>query len=453
MNETKLPDKYKQMAEAPLFGLITRLAIPGIITNLITTIYNAADTYFVSSLGTSATGAVGISFALMTIIQASGMFAGLCAGKYENAARMAATGFFSAMIMAFVLVTLPGLFFLEQLATLFGATPTILPYACDYMFYISIGAPFMAGALMMNNLLRFQGSAFLGMVGMIAGALLNVILDPIFIFRFNMGIGGAARATILSQIATFCVLLYGCTREGNISIKLSNFTPRLSLFKEMLRGGLPSLCRQSIGGISSIYVNHTAGVFGDAAIAATSIVQRVIMFCAMALIGYGQGFQPICGFNYGAKNYDRVKKAFYLAIKITTVALIIFAGTEFIFARQIIMWFNSYDSDVIDIGTQMLRLQCLTFPLMSCVVLVSMLLQTIGSVVRASIMSLAWQGLFLIPCVFLFVRLFALSGYVFAVPAATILSFLFALPLAMATFRDMSKKAESDKAKLRTEAK
>ena len=447
MEERKLPDKYIQMAEAPLPGVITRLAIPGIIVNLISTFYNMVDTFFVSELGTSATAAVGISMALMTTIQAIGLFFGhgagnfisrqLGAGKYENAAQMAATGFFSAIIAPTLCLTIPGLIFIRPLAVLLGATPTILPFACDYMLYILLGAPFMASTLMLNNLLRFQGSSFYGMIGMASGALLNAVLDPLLIFVFDMGISGAALATMLSQILSFVILLAVSRKKGNISIMFRNFAPSLGSYKEMLRGGVPSLCRQAIGGVSSIYVNHTAGAFGDAAIAASSVVQRVIMFCAMALIGFGQGFQPVCGFNYGAKNFARVKQAFYFSLKVTVISLVVFAGAEFAFAPQIIGWFSGSDEKVLEVGIQMLRFQCVTFPLLSWVVLTSMMLQTIGSVVRASILSLAWQGLFMIPSTFILVSLWGLVGFQLALPLSTLLSFFVAIPLLLATFKNM----------------
>ncbi|MCC8180168.1 MAG: MATE family efflux transporter, partial [Planctomycetes bacterium] len=308
------------MTTAPVERLVVRLAGPTIIIMLISALYNMADTYFVGRLGTAATAGVGVSFSLMAIIQAVGFFFGHGAGNYisrqlgaknfANAGVMAATGFFSCLLFG-VIITVFGRMWIEPLARFLGSTDTILPYAVDYLAYILLAAPFMAASFTLNNLLRFQGSAFYGMIGMTSGAVLNIILDPIFIFVLDLGVAGAAIATMTAQFVGFCLLLGGCYRRGNIPIRLGSFSPRFYWYREIFRGGFPSLCRQGLMSVATICLNQAAGNFGDAAIAAMSVVQRVAMFAGSALIGWGQGFKPVCGLNFGEGLYARLRQAFW----------------------------------------------------------------------------------------------------------------------------------------------
>ena len=439
-NSNEFNQKYLRMTQEPVERLVCSMAIPTITIMLISALYNMADTFFVGSLGTSATGAVGIVFSLMAIIQAIGFFFGHGAGNYisrelgaqnrDKASQMAATGFLSVLIAGGA-VTVSGLLFLEPLARFLGATETILPHACDYLRYILIGAPWMAASLMLNNLLRFQGSAFYGMMGMIAGAVLNIALDPLFIFVFKMGVGGAALATLISQFVSFCLLLVGCSRQGNIRINPRNFSPQFAVYKEILRGGLPSLFRQGIAAIATICLNRVAGGHGDAAIAAISIVQRVTLFANSALIGFGQGFQPVCGFNYGAGYYERVRKAFLFCLKTASVVLLFLAALGFLYAPQIIGLFRGDDAEVVRIGALALRLQCLTFPLMGWVVLNNMMLQTIGMAFKASILALARQGLFLLPLLFALTPSLGILGIQMSQPAADLATFALSIPLGL----------------------
>jgi putative MATE family efflux protein len=348
---------------------------------------------------------------------------------------MATTGFLSALAGGALLAVF-GLLFLKPFARFLGATETILPYACDYLFYIFIGAPWMAGSLVLNNQLRFQGSAVYGMWGMISGAVLNVGLDPLFIFVFGMGIGGAALATIISQFAACCLLLVGCTRKGNIRIDLRSFSPRFSVFKEIVRGGFPSLCRQGFASIGAICINHMAGDFGDAAIAGISIVQRVTLFANSALIGFGQGFQPVCGFNYGAGLYGRVKRAFWFCVRTSFVVLLLFAVVGFVFAPQIVEIFRD-DPDVIRIGALALRLQCLTFSLMGWVVLNNMMMQTIGMAGKASVLALARQGIFLLPCLFILTPWLGLLGVQMSQPLSDAFTLVLSIPLGISVLREL----------------
>ncbi|MCD8140108.1 MAG: MATE family efflux transporter [Planctomycetaceae bacterium] len=444
-NSEQFAAKLHRMTTEPVERLVVKMAIPTIIIMMISAFYNMADTYFVGSLGTTATAAVGVSFSFMALIQAVGFFFGHGAGNFisrqlgarnfDNASRMAVTGFASALTTGAVIAVL-GLLLIRPLAIGLGSTPTILPQATEYLRFILLGAPWMAGSLALNNLLRFQGSAVYGMVGVASGAILNVVLDPLFIFVFGLGVAGASLATMISQFVSFCLLFIGCARGGNIAIRFRNFSLRLRDFREILRGGLPSLCRQGLASIAVVTLNRLAGGYGDAAIAAMSVVMRVYWMASSALIGWGQGFQPVCGFNYGAGRFDRVKAAFRFCVKTSTVVLVVLAAVGIIFAPDIIVRFRD-DPEVVMIGSLALRFQCAVMPLNGWVIMNNMMLQTIGKAVPATILALARQGLFLMPLLVLLTPTLGVLGIQAAQPLADLLTFLLSLALGIRVLRNM----------------
>lgn len=439
-------DKYTLMTTAPVPRLIGSLAVPTIISMLITSFYVMADTYFVGKINTQSTAAVGISFSVMAIIQAFGFFFGhgsgnyisrkLGAREYQSAEKMASTGFFCAFI-AGTLITVFGLIFLSPICKALGSTSTILPYSETYLGIILLGAPFMASSLVLNNQMRFQGNAVYAMIGIIVGAVLNIGLDPLLIFVFDMGIAGAGIATLASQICSFIILLYMDRKGENIRIRFSNFTPKLSLLKEILYGGSPSLCRQGLASTATILLNVAAGRYGDAAIAGMSIVTRICMFINSFVIGFGQGFQPVCGFNYGAGFYTRVRHGFWFCIKLGVIFLSICSIIGYIYAPEIVSWFRKEDAQVIEIGARALRWQLITLPLGTWVILCNMLLQTIRKPVRAVILSSARQGLFFIPFILILPYLLGLQGVEMCQAAADLCSFLLAIPLTIGVLKGM----------------
>lgn len=439
-------DKYTLMTTAPVPRLIGSLAVPTIISMLITSFYVMADTYFVGKINTQSTAAVGISFSVMAIIQAFGFFFGhgsgnyisrkLGAREYQSAEKMASTGFFCAFI-AGTLITVFGLIFLSSICKALGSTSTILPYSETYLGIILLGAPFMASSLVLNNQMRFQGNAVYAMIGIIVGAVLNIGLDPLLIFVFDMGIAGAGIATLASQICSFIILLYMDRKGENIRIRFSNFTPKLSLLKEILYGGSPSLCRQGLASTATILLNVAAGRYGDAAIAGMSIVTRICMFINSFVIGFGQGFQPVCGFNYGAGFYTRVRHGFWFCIKLGVIFLSICSIIGYIYAPEIVSWFRKEDAQVIEIGARALRWQLITLPLGTWVILCNMLLQTIRKPVRAVILSSARQGLFFIPFILILPYLLGLQGVEMCQAAADLCSFLLAIPLTIGVLKGM----------------
>ena len=442
--------KFIAMTQPPVGGIICKLAVPCIISMLVTAFYNMADTFFVGMLkSNAATGAVGVVFSMMAIIQAVGFFFGQGSGnyisrmmgkkQYQEASIMAANGFFTA-IAAGVVICLLGQFFLEPLSYLLGSTETILPYTKDYLRIILFGAPWMTASLVLNNQLRFQGSATYAMVGITCGAILNIALDPLLIFVFDMGVAGAGLATIISQFVSFVILLIGCSKGSNIHISIRNVKLNGHYLVHIFRGGLPSLARQSIASIATICLNNAARPYGDVVIAAMGVVQRIMMFGASAMIGFGQGFQPFCGFNYGAKLIDRVKKGFWFCVKGSFAFLCLVGLLGFIFAPQLIGIFRD-DPEVIACGALALLLQCCTFPFQSWIVMSNMMQQVTGKTGPATFMAIARQGVFFIPCVLFLPMAFDVLGIQMAQAISDLCTLLCAVPLQLYILKIVSRES------------
>ena len=455
-------EKFKQMTENKVSSLVSKMAIPTIISMLITTFYNMADTFFVGHLNTNATAAVGIVFPLMAIIQACGFFFGHGSGNYiskklgqqqtEDATKMAATAFFSALIFGAVFMVL-GTLFRTHLVYLLGATEKIAPYAVDYLQFILIGAPFYAASLVLNNQFRFQGNAVYAMIGITTGGIINVVLDPIFIWGLGLGVKGAAMATALSQFISFCILLSGTFKPVNISIKFKNFTPCKEYYMQILKGGAPSLLRQSLGSVTTVSMNYSAKIFcvaagfdKEAAIAAMTIVGKITMFAYSVVIGFGQGFQPVCGFNYGAEKYDRVKKAFWFSVTVTTCFLFVAGILVYIFAPQLVGMFNGdipeIRNQVINVGARTLRFTALTFPLVGFMVLSNMMMQNLTLAFRASFLAMARQGLFYIPAVLILPHFLGFVGIQMSQMVSDGISFIVTIFLTVGVLKDLTEKSK-----------
>ena len=449
--EEQRQQKFDRMTKTPIPRLIGELAIPTIISMLVTSFYNMADTFFVGKINTSATAAVGIVFPLMAMIQAFGFFCGHGSGNYisrqlgahnfEDASKMSATGFVTAFVLGLGILVV-GFLFTDPLLHIMGSTETILPYARSYMRIILIGAPYMTASLVLNNQLRFQGSAFYSMIGITTGAVLNIGLDPLFIFVLDMGVAGAALATIISQFVSFCLLIAGTFRGGNLRLNLRDFSPSLKYYQNIVKGGAPSLFRQGLGSFATVCLNLMAGPYGDAAIAAMSIVTRISQFAASVVIGFGQGFQPVCGFNYGAKLFKRVQEGFWFCVKFCTSVLLVAAVCGWIFSPNLIGIFLKTDPLVIEYGSQALRLQALTFPLVGWITIANMMLQTIGKTVKASLLAMSRQFLFFVPVILTLPGFLGILGVQFSQPIADFCSFLLAVPLSISVLREMSHEQE-----------
>lgn len=439
-------EKRKYMLEEPVKKLVCKLAAPTIMSMLVTNFYNMADTFFVGKINTQSTAAVGVVFSLMAIIQAVGFFFGhgsgnfisrrLGAGDLEEAEKMSAVGFFTSFL-AGVFIMVVCLIFIQPLSYALGSTPTIQPYTVAYLRIILIGAPAMTASLVLNNQMRFQGSAFYAMIGIVSGAVINIGLDPFFIFVCDMGVAGAALATTISQYVSFVFLLIMVRKGGNIRIRFKNFKPNVHFYKEVIRGGIPSLCRQGLASVATICLNHAAGGYGDAAIAGMSIVTRVMMFANSALIGFGQGFQPVCGFNYGAKKYKRVLDAYWFCVRTAFVFLTALSVVIYIFSPEIISLFRKGDADVIEVGTAALRYNIVVFPVSAWIIMCNMMLQSIGKGLKASIVASARQGIFFLPLIAILPRLFGITGVEICQTVSDILALTVSIPLGVSVIKEM----------------
>ena len=453
MQFTNAEEKRIYMLETPVRKLVCTLAGPTILSMLITSFYNMADTFFVGKINTQATGAVGVVFSMMAIIQAIGFFFGHGSGNYisrklgsneiDEAEKMSAVGFFSAFIAGIVLMV-AGLIFVKPLAYALGSTDTILPYTVSYLGIILLGAPAMTSSLVLNNQMRFQGSAFYAMIGIVSGAVLNIILDPVLIFKCNLGIAGAALATVISQYISFILLIFMTKQGGNIQIRFGNFKPSLYYYKEIIRGGTPSLCRQGLASVATICLNHAAGGYGDAAIAGMSIVSRVSMFANSALIGFGQGFQPVCGFNYGAGKYERVLEAFWFCVKYAFIFLLVVAGAGIFFAPELVALFRKGDPEVIEVGVAALRYQAALFPLNAWIVICNMMLQSVGKGLKASIVASARQGLCFIPLIYILPYFFGLTGVEICQAVSDVFTLIISIPIGMSVIHEMQRSIKKE---------
>ena len=452
-DQRKLEERYVMMTQAPVKRLILKMSVPTIISMLVTSVYNMVDSFFVGHLSTEAVAGVGVSFAYMAFVNACGFFFGHGSGNYisralgakrtENAGRMAATGFLSPVIFGAIAGGL-GLLFLNALSRGLGATSEILPYSNDYLRYILIATPLMMSSLTLNNQLRLQGNARFGMIGIASGALLNIALDPLFIFVLDLGVKGASLATAVSQLFGWCLLLWGTSREGNVHIRLRNFTPTWAYYKEIIGGGLPSLARQALSVVATICLNrmavHYASPGNEASVvAAFAIVTRVMMVCYSVVLGFGQGFQPVCGYNYGARLYGRVKESYAFCVKLSFVILTVMGILGFLFAPEVISWFRSEDPELIRVGSHAMRWQCVAFPCMGLCTMTNMLFQNIGYTGKATLLAMCRQGICFLPAVFIAPYLWGLTGLE-AAQAIDALTFLIALPFSIGIYRELSAK-------------
>ena len=436
-------DQRTKMLETPVAPLICKLSVPTIISMLVTAIYNTADTYFVSQINTSASGAVGIVFSVMAIIQAFGFTMGVGSGSIasqllgkeerEQAHVYATTGVVMALSFGLALC-IGGLANIEQVIWLLGSTETIYPYALEYARYILLGSPVMILSFTMNNLMRWQGKANLAVFGLAAGGILNIFLDPLFIFGLDLGIGGAGLATLLSQCISmtflFCLLI---SSRSELKIRPRYIARTPIIYLRILKQGMPSFWRQGVLSLATMSINYNARIYGDAAVAALAICTKVFQMINSVIIGFGHGFQPVLGFNYGAKRWDRVKEAVVFSVKTCFIILFCAAVVGFFLAPTIVTLFRD-DPTVIEIGTRVFRFQCLVMPTFSVAVFSNMFFQSMGKSWRATILAISRPGL-LIVMVYLLTGLFGLPGLVWAQASADLLAFILSAAVMLHYFK------------------
>ncbi len=452
MKRKKYKDKYDKLANAPVKGLISSLAIPTILSMLVSAIYNMADSFFVGKINTQSVASVGIVFSIMTLLQAIGFFLGNGSGimvstllgekKKEDAQIYANVAFFTVIFVGIILAVI-GLFFSNNIALLLGATKTTIEYASTYLKYILLGSPFILGSFVLNNQLRYQGSALYSMIGILTGSIINIALDPLFIFTFKLEVAGAALATVIGQIVSFFILYFGTFKNDNIRLSIKRFKPTAKVYLTIFKNGLPSLARQGIGTVANIAMNFACAPFGDAVIAGMSVYNRVMFLGMAVVIGYGQGYQPVCSFNFGAKNYKRVYDGYKFLAVVTTIIITVFSIIGFIFAPQLIAVFRD-DADVIAIGAKALRYQSFAMLVTGFCTASNMLMQSLRISGKATILALARQGIFYIPAILILPRMFDITGIALAQPVADILSFVLTIFLVVPTVKKLKTKSKSN---------
>jgi putative MATE family efflux protein len=438
--------QYEKMTLTPVHRLVLKLAVPTIISMLVTNIYNMADTYFVSGIGTSASGATGVVFGLMAIIQAFGFMFGHGSGSHisrklgsrevDDARTYSATGFFLALMFGIVLLVL-GNVFIIPLVRVLGSTDSILPYAKTYATFILIAAPAMTTSCVMNNILRYEGMAAYSMVGLASGGILNIFGDFVLIRVFGMGIEGAGISTAVAQYIGMGVLMLPfVTGRVQSSLNTKYISIKFNVLSDIISVGMPSMMRQGLNSVSVMVLNLCASPYGDAAIAAMSITSRIVNFMFCVSVGIGQGFQPVSAFNYGAKKYKRVKDACVFTCVCSVVLMVIASFFGVVFARDLITFFRD-DIEVINIGTTALRFQSISMVLMPISLCGNMLFQSVGKGGLGTLMASIRSGLVFIPVLIVFSRFGGILGIQLAQPVSDALASAVTLPFIIDFFRKL----------------
>ena len=449
MSRTAKKSQYEKMTETPISKLVVTLSIPTIASMLVTNIYNLVDTAFVGRLGTSASGAVGIVFGFMSIIQAFGFMFGQGSGSImsralgsqdrESATVHASVGFVGSF-MCGLIITLLGFLLLDDIVMFLGSTLTIAPYAKTYISFILAAAPFMCSSFTLNNLLRYEGKASLGMIGLMFGAILNMVGDPILMFGLGMGIAGAGLSTALSQIVSWGILLYmflGGHTESKINL-IKAFQAGPAVVGNIMATGFPSLLRQGLNSLTTVLLNSRCGVYGDAAVAAMSIVSRIVFFTFSIALGVGQGFQPVSAYNYGARKYSRIREGYRFTAILAEGIIIVGVTILIVFASPLIRLMRD-DPEVIEIGTRALRLQALSNLFLPPCMVTEMLYQSTGHRAGATMLSALRSGLLFIPSLLILSSVRGLAGIQEAQPLSVVLSFPFTVMFAILFFRKLPK--------------
>ena len=453
--------QYNKMINTPVKKLVLTLGIPTTISMLVTSIYNIADTLFVSGLGEGATGAVGVVFPLMAIVQAIGFTFGMGASsmissklgekKDKDAQKLGSSAFYVAISLG-VILAIFSFVFMGPLMKLLGATENNLQYAKDYATYIIYGYPVMIGSFVLNNILRSEGKALLSMIGLTTGGVLNIILDPIFINNLEMGISGAAVATLISQAISFIILLSMFVfKKSIITLSPKYITKESWVYKDVLKVGFPSLCRQGLASIATIFLNRQAGAFGgDPALDAMSVVSKIFMIVFSTSLGIGQGYQPVCGYNYFAKRYDRVKEAMFFTLACGATLMLLTCTILFIFAEPVMSVFGKQSAETVEIGTRVIRYQSIAMPFLSLNVIANMSFQSTKKKISATILSCCRQGIFFIPFIWLLPMVLNLAGVELTQALSDFCTFLFTIPFFIKFVKELNSKIKIQKEEEKT---
>ncbi len=447
-------ERRRMMLEEPVGKVVTIIAIPMIVSMLVDSFYNIADTYFVSQLGKAATAAVGVNDSMSHFIRACAMGFGIGASSYmsrllgakkdEEACRVANTTLFTSMIFLSVLAVL-AFVFVDPLVSLLGATVSAKPYAMSYARFILLSVPFTAGEVCLSHTLRAEGSTRYSMIGMVSGCVVNVALDPLFIHTFGLEVAGAAIATSISKVVSFCVLLWPFLRKKTmLELRFSYFTPKWSIYREVARMGIPTFLRASLMSISSVVTNNFAGSFGDSALAAVSVANKCTRLVGSAIMGFGQGFQPVAGYCWGAKRYHRVARSFWVCTMIGAAMALVIGGAMALFSPQLVAVFAADDAEIIRLGTLMIRTQCATMFAHVWVMIINGLFQALGRALPAAVLGLSRQAICLIPAVIVLSLLVGVNGLAVSQAVADLLSMAIAIPMVVKISRELKRLGETE---------
>lgn len=448
--------QYEKMTKTPPKKLVIQLGIPTVISMLITAIYNIADTYFVTGLNPAASGAVNVAFPLMAVIQAIGFTFGMGSSslisaklgekKGDEAQTVGSSAFYVSIILGIVIAVVSSIF-IEPLMLLLGSTDEVLPYAINYSRYVIIGFPFMIGSFVLNNILRGEGKSKLAMIGLTTGGILNVILDPIFIYNLNLGIAGAAIATAISQAISFIILLMMfILKKSIIKLSINKITKDLKVYLEVFRVGFPSFCRQALAAIAVTLLNNQAKIYGGTnGLSAIGIVSKIFTVIFTIGLGIGQGYQPVCGYNYAAGKYSRVKEAMFFTFICGTSIMTLLCIFCFFFAKEVINFFPNVSDEALEIGQQALRYQCIALPFLSLNVIINMTFQSIRKKTLASLLSCCRQGIFFIPLVLTLPKALGLQGVELIQSISDFLTFVISVPFFIWFVNDLNKKIKIEK--------
>jgi len=443
--------RKSMMLEQPISRIIPKMAIPTIVAFLINSIYSLADTFFVSSLGTNATAAVSVNSSLDQIIMMAGSMLAIGANSYiarllgakreDEANKVLSVAFFIALAFGTILAVV-GCIFMTPMVRLLGATATCLQYSIDYATYVLLVAPFMATSFVMNQCLRAEGSAVLSMIGMGFGSILNCVLDPIFIFTLDLGVAGASIATAISKLVSFSILLFPyITKRSVLRISLKYFQPSREILSQIVKIGSSSMFRSGLAVIAAIVLNNIAGSISDAVLAGIGVTNKIMMFPFSVILGFGSGFQPVTGFNWGAKRFDRVLESYWFSAKCALAISAVMALILGIFANQVILLFAEADAEMQAIGALSIRLQCIALPIHAWVAVVNMFCSGLGKAKGALLLATARQGSCFLPIVYPLAWMFGANGVASVQAVADVLTFFLAFPLICRVLKEVKGKA------------
>ena len=451
----KQTDRKMLMLNEPIHRVIPKMAVPTIVAFLITSIYSLADTYFVSSLGTNATAAVSVNASLDQLIMMCGSMLAMGANSYiarllgknedKKASQVLSTAFFSAFTVGATLLIF-GSIFMVPMVRLLGATPTCEQYSIDYATYVLLAAPFMASNFVMNQCLRSEGSATLSMVGMGFGGVLNCILDPIFIFGFDMGVAGASLATAISKTVSFCILIFPyITRRSLLHLSIRNFKPARDIVTEIVAVGSSSMFRNGLAVVAGILLNKLAGDISDSVLAGIGVCTKIMMFPFSIILGFGNGFQPVAGFNWGAKRYDRVKESYRFSSKVAFWGGLVMAAFCILFADQLIVLFAGEDMEMRKIGAFAIITQSIALPIHAWVAIVNMYCVGLGNARGAFALATARQGSCFLPILYPLAWIFGAWGVGCVQAVADVLTMFLAVPILRTINKKLHAAMESER--------